>query len=662
MSDTEVTTLDSQSIVDRERAPQAHRDTETAVDAVLELLGDRIVLGIPLGLGKPVAFVNALYRRVRENPALSLKIITALSLAVPKAKSDIEARFSGPFLERVFGDYEEPDYVADVKSGRVPDNIEVCEFFFKPGDMLGAPYAQQHYISSNYTHVARDLIDQGANLVAQMVAVEGDIAGDCRVSLSCNPDVTLDLADWVEREPERIGRRVVTVGQVQRDLPFMPNDAEIDRHFFDVLIDSDATQKTLFSTPNDAVSQGDYLMGLYASALIRDGGTLQIGIGAMSDALVHALLLRQRQPEDYHQLLKALDAPSRYGDLIGADGGTEPFERGLYGSSEMFVNGFRFLIDAGVISREVYDDLETQRAVNRGEPAPEGSRGKILDGGFFLGPRDFYQWLREASPELLAKINMSSIGCINQLTRDPELLRAQRQHARFVNTGLMATLSGAVVSDGLEDGRVLSGVGGQYNFVAMAHQLADARSILLVRATRGSGDDAQSNIRFAYGHTTIPRHLRDIVITEYGIADLRGRNDQEVYAAMLNIADSRFQEELLEAARKAHKLPADYRIPEAFQNNTPQMLEQRLKHLERERLFPTYPLGTDFDEIEQQLLPALMKLKALSASKPGLFMAIAKSGFKKPQKQHESALKRMKLWQTGSLKEKVLQRLLASLL
>ena len=92
---------------------------------------------------------------------------------------------------------------------------------------------------------------------------------------------------------------------------------------------------------------------------------------------------------------------------------------------------------------------------------------------------------------------------------------------------MMMTALGAAVSDGLEDGRVVSGVGGQYNFVAMAHALPKARSMLLLRASRDEHGKQVSNIRWNYGHTTIPRQLRDVVITEYGIADLRGKSPQE---------------------------------------------------------------------------------------------------------------------------------------
>src|SRR2546430_13649914 len=80
---------------------------------------------------------------------------------------------------------------------------------------------------------------------------------------------------------------------------------------------------------------------------------------------------------------------------------------------------------------------------------------------------------------------MRGVGFVNQLYgADQELRILQRGAARCINTTMMVTLLGAAVSDALESGRVVSGVGGQYNFVAMAHALPGARSILCVRATR----------------------------------------------------------------------------------------------------------------------------------------------------------------------------------
>jgi acyl-CoA hydrolase len=148
------------------------------------------------------------------------------------------------------------------------------------------------------------------------------------------------------------------------------------------------------------------------------------------------------------------------------------------------------------------------------------------------------------------------------------------------------TLLGSAVSDSLDDGRVVSGVGGQYNFVAMAHALRQARSILLLRSTRKSHGRLESNIVWEYAHSTIPRHLRDMVVTEYGIADLRGKSDREVIAALLNLADSRFQPGLMAQAKRAGKLPAGYAIPEAFRHNIPERLRSALAPLQKAGLFP----------------------------------------------------------------------------
>ena len=76
---------------------------------------------------------------------------------------------------------------------------------------------------------------------------------------------------------------------------------------------------------------------------------------------------------------------------------------------------------------------------------------------------------------------MSGVEKVNQLYGNEELRRLQRKDARFVNTGMIASVLGAIASDQLEDGQIISGVGGQYNFVAMGHALPDARVIMLIK-------------------------------------------------------------------------------------------------------------------------------------------------------------------------------------
>ena len=160
-------------------------------------------------------------------------------------------------------------------------------------------------------------------------------------------------------------------------------------------------------------------------------------------------------------------------------------------------------------------------------------------------------------------------------TRTPSA--APATNARFLNDAMMATLLGDVISDGLEDGRIVSGVGGQYNFIAQGFALEGARSAILLHATRTAGGKTQSNIRWRYGHTTIPRHLRDIIVTEYGIADIRGKSDREVIAAMLAITDARFQDELLRQAKDAGKIERAFELPKSARDNTPEAIERALK-------------------------------------------------------------------------------------
>ncbi|WP_347169897.1 acetyl-CoA hydrolase/transferase C-terminal domain-containing protein [Pseudomonas salmasensis] len=624
---------------------------EQAVDDVLERLPAHIHMGMPLGLGKPNLFVNALYRRIAQLPERALTLYTALSLGRPTQGDGLQKRFIEPFIERVFGDYPELDYLADLHKGSLPKNIRVQQFFMQPGSLLHSAAAQQDYVSSNYSHAARDINAAGLNLVAQLVASSSEHPD--RLSLSCNPDITLDLMPMIAKR-RAAGETILVVGQVHSDLPYMPGDAELGMDEFDYLLDEkDST--TLFSTPNMPVGFQDHFIGLHASTLVRDGGTLQIGIGSMGDALTAALLARQADNEAYRLLLTDLDV-YQWAPLISREGGVEPFARGLYGCSEMFVNGLLVLADAGIVRRKVYPDVATQTQANAGtlDDAAQPD-GVSIHGGFFLGPRSFYQRLQEMPHANRQAFNMTRISYINELYGQEELKRLQRLDARFINSAIMVTLLGAGVADQLEDGRVLSGVGGQYNFVAQGHALEGARSILILRSWRESAGEVSSNIVWEYGHCTIPRHLRDIVITEYGIADLRGQTDAKVIEALLNITDSRFQHDLIEQAQKAGKLPKDFRLDPRFADNTPERLQAiQARH---RRLFPEYPLGSDFTDEERDLLRALNWLK--SKFKLTEILELGKAALDAPEPEaFPTHLQRMRLDKPEGIKEDLYQRLL----
>src|SRR5690606_14360951 len=246
------------------------------VERILESCGQHVVLATPLGLGKPNHLINALYQRIAADPSRRLTIHTALSLAVPKPGSDIERRFAEPFLERQFGaDYPDLDYVAAMHRDALPANIRVHEFYFPSGTMLGSTQAQRDYVSLNYTAVARDLVDAGINVIAQLVARRGQ-DDQARYSLGCNPDVTLDLIDFV-REAGR--PRPLTIGVVCEELPFLGGDADVGAAdaLFDIILCT-APQQPLFALPHGSVDDVEHAIGLHASILVRDAGTLQIGI------------------------------------------------------------------------------------------------------------------------------------------------------------------------------------------------------------------------------------------------------------------------------------------------------------------------------------------------------------------------------------------------
>src|SRR6202035_4164253 len=146
------------------------------------------------------------------------------------------------------------------------------------------------------------------------------------------------------------------------------------------------------------------------------------------DALAQGLILRHRDPAQFEATVKRLTPACQPFE-------TAPFEKGLYGVSEMLFEAFIGLIDAGIIKREV--------------------DGVLLHGAFFLGPKSFYRALRDMTEEQIARIQMVPVSFTNELYGDEDAKRRARIDARFVNSVMMATLMGAAVSDGLENGQVV---------------------------------------------------------------------------------------------------------------------------------------------------------------------------------------------------------------
>ncbi len=589
-------------------------------------------LATPIGIGKPNPVLNQIYDRVKKDPSLTLRLFTGLSLSVPTPKGELEELFLRPFLQRHFGaDYPELQYVKDLQQGQLPENVIIHEFYSQAGAYLNADSAQKNYVSCNYTHAARAIMERETNVIIQFIAKAPD---GLTYSLSCNPDLTLDLSDAYES----MKKPLCVIGVVHPDLPFLGGDAVVTPDFFDAILETSEITHSLFAIPKGAISRADHMIGIHASRLIKDGGTLQIGIGSLSDALINATLIRHRHNDVYRKIVDGLDDSG-----ISEIGGTDIFQKGLYGMSELIMDGFMHLRNGGVLKREVTEFEEAKK--------------RYLHGAFFVGSKDFYHWLKTLSKENFEGLAMSRISKVNDLYDDQEAtLRRQRKQARFFNTCMKVNLARDAASDTLENGRLVSGVGGQYNFVAMAQELADAHSILMLRSTRTVGNRRVSNIVENHGHLTIPRHLRDIVITEYGIARLFSKTDEEVVTAIINITDAEFQDDLIMKAQTMGKLSRRFKPHPSAKNNTPEKIKQLLAPYQ-DAYFRSFPFGSDFTPTELILAKALSHLKEDSKKYSQLFKVFLKGLGQNPEK-YQRELQRMNLANPETIKSRFYQKLI----
>ncbi|MBP1759381.1 MAG: hypothetical protein H6Q63_298 [Firmicutes bacterium] len=711
----------------KENSGIIYDDVKKCVDEVINYIGKDITYAMTLALGKPVLFINELYSRAKKDPELKLKIITALSLEIPKGSSELERRLMQPIVDRVFTGVPEFDYMIDFRAGTLPKNVEVFEFYSKAGSTLNNPVAQQHHLSSHYTHVVRDALALGTNVFGELIGYK-EINGKTMYSMACNPDICLETVRLM-REMRANGHKVMIVGEANINMPFMYGDAVVEAETYDIILKGPQFDYELFCPPKDSVALTDHMIGINVSPLIKDGGTIQVGIGALGDAIVSGLIMRNEHNALYQEVLEKAGIKRRYGKLIARWGDTGTFEKGLYGSSEMFVDAFMQMYKSKILKRKVFDSIPLMKLINAGKLDADNIpldiidqliemkavhrklkakdfafltefgilkkglsyenytiidvekrystdmneeknrleirkllgkkllKGTVVLGAFFLGPKAFYQALNDMSEEERQLFAMSGVEKVNQLYGGEELRTLQRKDARFINTGMVASVFGAIASDQLESGQVVSGIGGQYNFVAMGHVLPEARIIIMIKSTKGSGKSLKSNIVFSYGHCSIPKHMRDIVVTEYGIADLRSKPEKEVIAEMINIADSRFQKQLVEQAKKAGKLPLDYEIPEEYRNNTPQKIAALLQPYQSQGHFPQFPFGTELTDVDVTLVRALKGLKGLTKGNPlKLAKGMALELFRPIPIASQHYLDRMKLAHPSSISEKIMRK------
>lgn len=156
---------------------------------------------------------------------------------------------------------------------------------------------------------------------------------------------------------------------------------------------------------------------------------------------------------------------------------------------------------------------------------------------FAAGTAELYAWL-DGNPD----VRFLPVDVVNS----PEAIAANRNMVT-VNGALVVDLYGQVVADTI-DGKQFSGIGGHEDFVAASGLQLEDRSLICLPSTATIDGGAVSRIvpRLPEGWiVTTPRHQVDVVVTEHGVAELRGRTVRERALALAAIADPSARSDLV---------------------------------------------------------------------------------------------------------------------
>lgn len=279
------------------------------------------------------------------------------------------------------------------------------------------------------------------------------------------------------------------VAEVNQRCPRTLGDAFIHVSRLSAVVEVD---QELPELPAPAIDDVARRIGQHVAALVEDGDTLQLGIGAMPDAVLAAL-----------------------GD-----------KRDLGIHTEMFSDGVMRLVEAGVIT---------------GDRKPL-HRGKVVT-SFLMGSRALYRWVHD-NP--VVEMHPSDY------TNDPVVI-AQHDRIVSVNSAIQVDLTGQVVSDSIGR-RFYSGIGGQVDFVRGAARAAHGRPVIALRATARSGASSRIVCELDPGAGVVTsRGDVHLVVTEHGVADLWGRSVRERARRLIAVADPAFRD-ALEAQARARRL------------------------------------------------------------------------------------------------------------
>ena len=375
--------------------------------------------------------------------------------------------------------------------------VDLYAVFTKPG---------VRYLSGFFGPAERFLVDSGANVefvpadfrrftrIAEQLAprIVATVAtppdADGFVSLSLHAGATVEAIRSAAADPNRV-LIVETNAKFPRTRGLLPDHPHrIHVEAIDVLLESDRDPFVLAEVvPGDV----DRAIAAHVTPLVPNGATLQTGIGAIPSTIV--------------------------GLLANGPGG----DYGIH--SEMFTTGLMHLHQSGKVTN-----------------ARKGQYEGVSITTFAAGTPELYEWLD--GNEVVAFLPVDVVNAPEVIARNETMIT--------LNGAITVDLHGQVVADTI-GGRQFSGIGGHEDFIAPSGLSLDDRSLICLPSTAVVAGTAVSRVvhQLPVGSiVTTPRHQLDLVVTEHGVAHLRGRSVQERAIALSEISDPQFRDELLALA------------------------------------------------------------------------------------------------------------------
>lgn len=422
----------------RDQYAQRLVDPAEAVRVVRD--GDTIVL--PIGAGEAPALLRALSERRRE-----LHDVTVFQL-LPLSPVD----------------YFDPGTTEHVRHNTA---------FLGGASRAGAAEGWVDYSPAHFSEIPV-LIRQGLLASDVVFARVSPMDQHGYFSLGLSADYTMAA----------IEKARAVVLEVNSGVPFCFGDCHVHVSQVAALVE---TGDPIVQLPHPPIGPVEQSIGRLVADLIPDGATLQIGIGAIPDAVVQQL--------------------------------SEKNDLGVH--TEMFGDGILSLLEAGVITN-------ARKNLHRGR----------MHATFALGSHRLYEYM-DRNPAL----EMHPVD----VTNDP-LLAGQNDNLHSINGTLQVDLIGQCGSETLGT-RPYSGTGGQVDFVRSANRSRGGKAIIVVPSTARGGTVSRIVPTLTPGtHVTTSKNDVNYVVTEHGVAQLRGRSARERARALIAIAHPDFRDDLTEQA------------------------------------------------------------------------------------------------------------------